>query len=199
MTKQRHDETGSSSNLPMIVLVVGVLVVGGLVAWALTRTVEVAPTPVAQDTAAAAIATAPMTIDTASTNTPPLVDTSAASRPSAPGAEVSEKDVQRMSVEDAHAKWNRHEITMIDVRHADAFAQSHIPGSLAMPLASLEGMIDMIPKDKTIVLYCTCPHDESSVAAAQILIGRGVKNVFALYGGLDAWRSLGYPTESGMS
>jgi hypothetical protein len=160
MAKERH-ETPTSNNSAMAILVVGILLVGGLVAWALTRTVDVAPTP-AQE-APVALATTPLT-ETAARNTPPVTLTSTpitmTSTPPAPA--VAEHDntedkqaVARMAAEDLRAKVNRGEVTVIDVRDQASYASSHIPGSLHIQFASLEGMIDTIPKGKPIVLYCT--------------------------------------------
>lgn len=163
MAKERHEPPPTSNNSAMTILVVGILLVGGLVAWALTRTVDVAPAP-AQE-APVAIATAPLTTETAARNTPPVTLTSTppitmTSTP--PAAAVAEHDntedkqaVPRIAPEDLRAKVNRGEVTVIDVRDQASYASSHIPGALHIQFASLEGMIDTVPKGKPIVLYCT--------------------------------------------
>ena len=156
-------EPGSSRG-PLAILVVGVLLVGGLVAWALTRTVEVAPTPTpaAEQTAAETVAN---TFDTsalnatAARNTPPIQPTStnpALPPPIQPPEVHGDKgEVARMAPEDLKAKWSRGDVTVIDVRDEASYASGHIPGALHMQFASIEGQIDAIPKGKQIVLYCT--------------------------------------------
>ena len=47
------------------------------------------------------------------------------------------------------------DVTIIDVRDADAFLASHIPGALHIPLARVEGEVQYLPKAKPIVTYCT--------------------------------------------
>lgn len=164
MAKERH-EPPPSNNSAMAILVVGILLVGGLVAWALTRTVDVAPPPAPEQEAPVAIATAPLTTETAARNTPPVTMTSplpVTNTSTPPATPVAEHDnteqkqaIPRLSAEDLRAKVNRNEVTVIDVRDAESYKTAHIPGALHIQFASLEGMIDTIPKGKQIVLYCT--------------------------------------------
>lgn len=157
MAKERHEPPPSSSTSAMAILVVGTLLVGGLVVWALTRTVDVAPTPVTETPAA--IATAPLTTETAARNTPPVTMTSTPPVTPPPVAEhdntQDKQEVPRIAAEDLRAKLNRGEVTVIDVRDAQSFATSHIPGARHIQFASIEGMVDTIPKEKEVVLYCT--------------------------------------------
>jgi rhodanese-related sulfurtransferase len=104
---------------------------------------------------------------------------------------------QRMSIQDAKALFDRGAVTMIDVRDAADYASAHIPGALQIPLARIEAEIPYLPKDKAIVTYCTCPNEESSGAAVEILAHAGISNAWALHGGLVPWRKHGYPVESG--
>jgi rhodanese-related sulfurtransferase len=50
---------------------------------------------------------------------------------------------------------DRGEVTVIDVRDAESYTKGHIPGSLHIPLARVEGEIPYLPKAKPIVFYCT--------------------------------------------
>lgn len=136
----------------MAVMVAGGVLVAALVVWALTRTVEPAPEPAGVFTDAT---TAPATMPEAST--PPITGTSTTSAPVATPARPAgdPSSVQRIAVEDLRAKMNRNEVTVIDVRDAAAFNARHIPGALNIPFASVEAMLDQIPKDKPIVTYCT--------------------------------------------
>ncbi len=164
MAKQPHKESDSGSSFnPIIVLAAGVVLVGGLVAWALTRTVEVAPAPATLEQTAEQTAnqtpvdTAPFTA-TAAQNTPPLASATATMGippAPAPAVEGDRHDVARIAAEDLRSKMNRGEVTVIDVRDEASFEAAHIPGSLHMQFATIEGQIDQIPKGKAIVLYCT--------------------------------------------
>jgi rhodanese-related sulfurtransferase len=52
-----------------------------------------------------------------------------------------------------------------------------------------------LPKDREIVTYCACPNDESSIAAAQILLASGFKRVSVLKGGWQGWLRANGPVE----
>lgn len=202
MAKERHDTpSSSSSKTTLAVMVVGALLVVGLVAWALTRTVE--PAPVTDTTTAASttpsttdgLTSAPMTTAQNTTSNP--VSTVATSFDPSVGAQPEEEQFTRIAVEDLRAKLDRHDVLVVDVRDQTSYEFSHIPGALHIPLASVEANLSQLPKDREIVLYCTCPNEESSGHAAQILKKHGYTKVSALYGGLGSWESLGYPTKKG--
>ena len=52
-----------------------------------------------------------------------------------------------------------------------------------------------IPRNREIVLYCTCPNEASSASLALKLKGMGVDRVRPLGGGFNEWKRLGYPLE----
>ena len=63
--------------------------------------------------------------------------------------------VPRIEAEELMAHQKAGDVTIIDVRDAQAFLASHIPGALHIPLARIEGEVPYLPKGKTIVTYCT--------------------------------------------
>lgn len=144
--------------MTMTIMVAGALVVGGLVVWALTRTVE----PAAEPVAVTDVSTTSVPATSTTTTLPPITRTSPLSAPvsvqtppppARPAGDPS--SVQRIAVEDLRAKMNRNEVTVIDVRDARAYMLKRIPGAISVPFASIETMLDQIPKDKPIVTYCT--------------------------------------------
>jgi rhodanese-related sulfurtransferase len=52
-----------------------------------------------------------------------------------------------------------------------------------------------LPRDKTIIAYCTCPDDAASVRLTRVLREQGY-DAWLLEGGLPAWRAAGYPMEA---
>ena len=110
----------------------------------------------------------------------------------------TEPAFRRVSSHEVKPQYERDEVTLIDVREADQFTASHIPGALQIHLARIEGEIPYLPKGKPIVTYCTCPAEESSGQAVQILRNGGITDAAALQGGLAAWRKAGYAVESGI-
>ena len=153
----------------MYILAAGGVLVAALIVWALTRTVEPASvmttetTPVADASTAAPTSTTQTSgFTTTATTTPipsgtaPNVAVTNTTAPAIPAAAQGNRaEVTRIAVEDLRAQNDRGEVTVIDVRDAASFAQSHIPGAINMPFASIEGMADSIPKGKKIVTYCT--------------------------------------------
>ena len=51
-----------------------------------------------------------------------------------------------------------------------------------------------LPRDRTVISYCTCPDEEASARLTQLLRHDGY-DAWALAGGLPAWRAAGYPME----
>jgi rhodanese-related sulfurtransferase len=81
---------------------------------------------------------------------------------------------------------------LVDVRGRDAYDFAHAVGALAMPEAEMDQMAATLPRDRTLVLYCTCPDEKTSLRAARTLAGvYHVTNVVALKGGLLAYRAAG--------
>lgn len=85
-------------------------------------------------------------------------------------------------------------LTIIDVRHPlDLLsAPFTIPGALRIPLEGLAMQVANLPRDKRVVIYCTCPSQASSSRALQLLRGYGLNEVKVLAGGLQAWQESGF-------
>ena len=139
----------------MTIMVAGALLVGALVVWSLTRTVEPSTEGYTSttDASTAPVPSATTTLPVARTS--PLSEPAAGQTPPPPAPSGDRTSVQRIAVEDLRAKMNRNEVTVIDVRDARAYGLKRIPGSINVPFASVESMLDQIPKDKPIVTYCT--------------------------------------------
>jgi membrane protein DedA with SNARE-associated domain/rhodanese-related sulfurtransferase len=88
------------------------------------------------------------------------------------------------------------DVLILDVRHAlDIEADPYIiPGAIHLPLESLKQHPD-VPREREVILYCTCPNEASSARVALQLLQRGIVRVRPLTGGLNAWRNHGYPVE----
>jgi rhodanese-related sulfurtransferase len=92
-------------------------------------------------------------------------------------------------------------ITVIDVRDTKTYISSpKIKGSLYFKLRRLPYRLTMpplkdLPRDRELVTYCSCPHDEASIHAAQIFLDAGFKHVHVLQGGWQMWLKVDGPTE----
>jgi rhodanese-related sulfurtransferase len=83
---------------------------------------------------------------------------------------------------------------IIDVRSATARAlEPHwIPGALHISLPDVGLHLADLPRNRDIILYCTCPSEASAARVAKILMNHGFKRVRPLHGGLDAWVAAGH-------
>jgi membrane protein DedA with SNARE-associated domain/rhodanese-related sulfurtransferase len=83
---------------------------------------------------------------------------------------------------------------IIDVRSITAreLEPRWIPGALHVPLEDVAHRIKELPRDRDVILYCTCPSEASAARVAKILMNHGFKRVRPLLGGLDAWVAAGY-------
>ncbi|MCE9536799.1 MAG: sulfurtransferase, partial [Nitrospirae bacterium] len=88
-------------------------------------------------------------------------------------------------------------IAIVDVRHPMALEldPETIPGSLNFRMEEIEHRHHEIPRDRDIILYCSCPNEVSSARTAFLLKKQGVHRVRPLEGGLDAWRERKFPIE----
>ena len=86
---------------------------------------------------------------------------------------------------------------IVDLRHPlDVLAAPHVlPGALRIAPDDLMRSRELIPRGRDIVLYCTCPSEETSAKIAMELRRLGVRRVRPLRGGLQGWKDAGYPLE----
>jgi membrane protein DedA with SNARE-associated domain/rhodanese-related sulfurtransferase len=106
----------------------------------------------------------------------------------------------RISVADLYELIERGAAPVIlDVRSITAreLEPRWIPGALHVPLQDVAKHLKELPRDREIILYCTCPSEASAARVARILINQGFKRVRPLHGGLDAWVAAGYSVENG--
>lgn len=73
--------------------------------------------------------------------------------PDFPASEVAA--AERIPVVEAKRLIDMGEAVVIDVRNVEDYKSGHIPGSLQIPLAYVQGEIPWFPLDKKLVTYCT--------------------------------------------
>lgn len=89
-------------------------------------------------------------------------------------------------------------VFIVDLRHPlellpDPFT---LPGALHFSPDALTARIHEIPRDRDIVLYCTCPSEATAAKTAMTLHKLGIERVRPLRGGFDEWKRLGYPLDA---
>ena len=86
-------------------------------------------------------------------------------------------------------------IRVVDVRNGPAtLLVDRIPGALQVPQSEILSRLNSIPRDRMLVLYCWDTWCSLAAQAAVPLLERGY-DVKELYGGMNAWKILKFPTE----
>jgi rhodanese-related sulfurtransferase len=113
------------------------------------------------------------------------------------------REVERLSItpEALHALLEAHQegVVVLDARQPlDLLTDSEIIAG-AQRISPQDAMENpgLIPTDKELVVYCTCPSDKTSRAIVQkartIAPNVDINRVKFLKGGLAAWKAKGYP------
>ena len=84
---------------------------------------------------------------------------------------------------------------IVDLRHPLDYLPDPrvLPGAIRVSPAELTAQNAEIPRDRDVILYCTCPSEETSGKVALQLHKLGISRVRPLRGGFEGWRDAGYP------
>lgn len=107
-------------------------------------------------------------------------------------------EATRVTVDEISERIDREEqFTFVDARSAEAWAEADtkLPGAVRVPAHEVEQHLSEIPRDRTVITYCTCAHEASSASVAIDLAKHGYKNVHPLFIGFAAWEKAGLPLE----
>lgn len=89
-------------------------------------------------------------------------------------------------------------VYIVDLRHPlelvpDPFV---LPGAVHVSPEDLAKRVHEIPRDRDVVLYCTCPNEATAATTAMKLHKLGIERIRPLRGGFDEWKKLGYPMDA---
>ena len=84
---------------------------------------------------------------------------------------------------------------IIDLRHPLDYLPDPrvLPHTVRVSPADLTAHQSLLPRDRDVILYCTCPSEETSAKVALQLHKFGINRVRPLRGGFEGWRDAGYP------
>jgi len=86
---------------------------------------------------------------------------------------------------------------VIDCRSPESYAKGHIPGALSLPYRTIDATTaTRLPKDKTLVTYCSNLTCNASTKGALRLSELGFR-VKEMVGGFESWSKKGYPVAGG--
>lgn len=101
--------------------------------------------------------------------------------------------VRDLTPEEVSAGMAEGRILLIDVREPNETEVERIPGSLLLPLSTLDPLEIPEPQGKTVVF--SCRSGNRSVKACEMAQAAGVTIDAHLAGGIKAWKEAGLPTE----
>ena len=89
------------------------------------------------------------------------------------------------------------QVYIVDLRHplellAEPFT---LPSALHFSPDALAARHIEIPRDRDVVLFCTCPSEATAAKTAMTLHKLGIERVRPLRGGYDEWKRLGFPLD----
>lgn len=122
----------------------------------------------------------------------PLAAPVAAATPPSPEASQAAK---YLTPQEVVQRLKRGEAIVIgDVRKETSFNVRRIQGAKSLPAKQIAQWGPKLGPKDLLVLYCACPHDESSIITAHQLMSRyRRRNVYVLKGGINEWIARGYP------
>ena len=88
-------------------------------------------------------------------------------------------------------------VFIVDLRHPlellpDPYT---LPGALHFSPDELAARHHEIPRDRDVVLFCSCPSETTAANTALALVRLGIERVRPLRGGYDEWKRRGYPVQ----
>jgi rhodanese-related sulfurtransferase len=97
-----------------------------------------------------------------------------------------------ISTQRGYELYQQEDVFVLDVREQFEWDDFHVPNTTLIPLGELAARVNEVPKDAKIVVICNSGN--RSDEGRDILLAAGFTDVTSMDGGVQAWRSLGYPT-----
>jgi rhodanese-related sulfurtransferase len=88
-------------------------------------------------------------------------------------------------------------VLVVDVRQPlDLLGDSVIiPGAQWLAPDEVRANPSLLPKERDLIVYCTCPSDKTSRTILHRALAVGFTRIKFLKGGLDGWKTNGFPVE----
>jgi len=89
------------------------------------------------------------------------------------------------------------DLALFDVRlPLDLLSNSVIiPGAKWFAPDDVVANPSLVPRDRDSIVYCTCPGEKTSRLVLRRALAKGFQRIKFLKGGLDGWKSRGFPVE----
>jgi hydroxyacylglutathione hydrolase len=97
--------------------------------------------------------------------------------------------IPTLTLADVVAQLKQDHPLVLDVRSEGEWASGHVPGSMNLPLGSLDQRAGEIPRDRPLIVHCQT--GSRAAMAAGLLRARGFEDVRLFPGGFAEWRAAG--------
>lgn len=97
--------------------------------------------------------------------------------------------IPTLTLPDVTAQVRANRVAVLDVRGEEEWKQGHLPGSLNLPVGSLEQQLAEIPRDRPLIVHCQT--GARAAIAASLLRARGFSDVRLFPGGFAEWQAAG--------
>lgn len=85
---------------------------------------------------------------------------------------------------------------LVDVLPPSSYLLIHLPTAINIPLPYLHEVLEYLPQDKDLIVYCSNADCEYGETAAKKLELHGFTHVLHFRGGMEAWEKAGYAFET---
>jgi adenylyltransferase/sulfurtransferase len=100
----------------------------------------------------------------------------------------------RLTAKEAADRIRAGELRVVDVREQWEYARDHIPEASLTPLGQIIAKPQEAITSDNVVFVCEV--GQRSAVAAELAAATGMKHVYNLEGGMQAWRGAGLPVSS---
>jgi 3-mercaptopyruvate sulfurtransferase SseA len=108
------------------------------------------------------------------------------------------KEIQQIKPEEVKKliESKKTDFVIVDTQPKGVYDTGHIKGAINFPWAPELKSPGKLPKNKMLLLYCDCAHEEDSIdTATQLMEKWGYTNLKVIEGGWSKWQELGYPVD----
>jgi len=109
--------------------------------------------------------------------------------------------IEEIDVSMAKDLWDLGEYLFVDSRSPVQYSRGHISKSVNLSWEEFEKyyprLKNALHSKPGLVIYCAGEECDLSHALARRLYREGFRDMFVFFGGWEAWRDAGYPSESG--
>ena len=105
-------------------------------------------------------------------------------------------DLEAVELPELRRRLRAGNVTLIDVRPQEEYAQGHLPGAISVPPAAVVAFARRAPRRKAIVAYCRGPYCVYALDAVVALRKRGLR-ASRTEAGVMEWRAAGLPLARG--